>query len=187
MRENDFQLGLYRHFKGDYYFILSIVRECNGYEECVRYVNALYPTVEFVRPLDNFLSTYDKEKGCYIKDREDNVTGQIHRFERVTDLDNFIKDISTETLMNELRGRSDSPLQDLDIQGVSDKVFSRDYCIGVANEENVDHRTGPTYPRGVYTLNAFTTLEEAKKYRECGDCHNVAERLFKRVFIEVEE
>lgn len=183
----DFNLGLYRHFKGDYFFTLSVVRECKGYEVCVRYVNVLYPTVEYVRPLSEFYKcSYDHDKGCYIKDRKDNVTGQTYRFERVTNLGNFIKDISTETLMNELRGRSDSPLQDLDIKGVSDKVFSRDYCIGVANEERVDVRTGATYPRGVYTLNAFTTLEEAKKYREHRGSHK-NESLFKRVFIEIEE
>ena len=185
----DFQLGLYRHFRGDYFFTLSLVRECKGYEVCVRYVNVLYPTVEYVRPLEEFYKcSYDRENGCPIADRKDNVTGQIYRFERVTDLNNFIKDISTETLMKELSSRSDSPLQDLDIKGVSNKVFSRDYCIGVANEERVDPRTGATYPRGVYTLNAFTTLEEAKKYREHGaKNHNSDERLFKRVFIEIEE
>lgn len=163
------KIGLYRHFKGSYYFLMNMLRSDEEYP-LVQYVNVLHPELGyFCRPYPEWNDD--------VSSREDNVTGQIHRFELVKDLDNSVKNISTEQLIQELRNREDSPLQDLDIKGISDLVFSRDYCIGEEHEETED------YPQGVSVNEVFDTKEEAFKYMNT-HAKNRRFKIFRRVFIE---
>ena len=82
------KIGLYRHFKGSYYFLMNMLRSDEEYP-LVQYVNVLHPELGyFCRPYPEWNDD--------VSSREDNVTGQIHRFELVKDLDNSVKNISTE-------------------------------------------------------------------------------------------
>lgn len=71
---------VYRHFKGNYYFVRDVALNSESKERMVVY-SPLYDRKDsllWVRPEKMFL-----EK---IPDRPDNVTGQEHRFELVSDL-----------------------------------------------------------------------------------------------------
>lgn len=71
---------VYRHFKGNYYFVRDVALDSESKERMVVY-SPLYDRKDsllWVRPEKMFL-----EK---IPDRPDNVTGQSHRFELVNDL-----------------------------------------------------------------------------------------------------
>lgn len=78
---------VYRHFKGNYYYVENIAYDSETMERMVVY-RVLYPTNEsinlYVRPEQMFLEA--------ISSRPDNITGQSHRFELVTKIDkNYIK------------------------------------------------------------------------------------------------
>ena len=64
----------YRHFKGNLYYVHSIVMHSETREELVSYQCLYEPYGMFVRPLSMFLEKV--EEG-----RVDNITGQIYRFE----------------------------------------------------------------------------------------------------------
>ena len=73
---------VYRHFKGNYYFVENIGLDSETKETVVIY-KALYERPDcriWVRKEKMFLEEIDK-------DRKDNVTGQTHRFELVTEID----------------------------------------------------------------------------------------------------
>lgn len=73
---------VYRHFKGNYYFIENIAYDSETNERLVVY-KSLYPRDDgrsiWVRPEKMFL-----EK---IPERQDNITGQKHRFELANDIE----------------------------------------------------------------------------------------------------
>ena len=78
---------VYRHFKGNYYFVENIAYDSETKERMVVY-KPLYPREDgkqiWVRPEKMFL-----EK---IPERPDNITGQKFRFELVDDIEkNYIK------------------------------------------------------------------------------------------------
>lgn len=177
-------VGLYRHFKGGYYYVTGLSKSAIDEETImVNYFDVCHPEYgNFVRPLDNFTASFEIDPFLnvvkYIKDRPDNVTGQHHRLERVKDLNFQIGSVSTEQLIEELRKRTDSPIHELDIKGLQSEIFVRDYVIGEAYYETED------YPRGVYTVVSFDTEEEAKEYFE-SHMFNHKTRIFKRTFIEV--
>ena len=72
---------VYRHFKGNYYFVENIGYDSETQERMVIY-KPLYPREDnhniWVRPEKMFLEE--------ISERPDNITGQKHRFELVNDL-----------------------------------------------------------------------------------------------------
>ena len=77
---------VYRHFKGNYYFVENIAYDSENMERMVVY-KPLYDREDkrkiWVRPEKMFLSE--------IPERPDNITGQKHRFELVSELDkNYI-------------------------------------------------------------------------------------------------
>lgn len=183
MNKPTITIGLYRHFKGEYYFVQNLVRSAVD-EKSIEavYFNVLHPEYgTFVRAVSDFTADYDSKNEVYIKDRPDNVTGQTHRMERVVSLDNEVKNLSTEVLLEELRRRDDSPLHALDIDGFNDRVFCVDYIVG--------NRVFPSaeYPyKGVsYTTPPFDSEESAKKFFETHN-HRRDTKVFKRTFIEVE-
>lgn len=78
---------VYRHFKGNYYFVENIGLDSETQEKVVIY-KALYDREDnqiWVRPEKTFLETIDANK-------EGNVTRQTHRFELVEELsENHLK------------------------------------------------------------------------------------------------
>ncbi len=72
---------VYRHFKGNYYFVENIAYDSENKQRMVVY-KPLYPREDnrgiWVSPEKMFLEE--------IPDRPDNITGQKHRFELVNDL-----------------------------------------------------------------------------------------------------
>lgn len=172
-------IGLYRHFKGQYYYVTGLSKSATDEKTVmVNYFNVCHPEFgSFVRPLDDFTATHE-EDGRSIKDRPDNVTGQIMRLERVKDLNFQLGSVSTEQIIDELRRRTDSPIHELDIEGLQSKIFSKDYCVGEACEATEDT------PRGVYTVSTFETPEQAYQYLSTHQ-HKRNTKVFKRTFIEV--
>ena len=172
-------VGLYRHFKGQYYYVTGLSKSATDEKTVmVNYFNVCHPEFgSFVRPLDDFTATHE-EDGRSIKDRPDNVTGQIMRLERVKDLNFQLGSVSTEQIIDELRRRTDSPIHELDIEGLQSKIFSKDYCVGEACEATEDT------PRGVYTVSTFETPEQAYQYLSTHQ-HKRNTKVFKRTFIEV--
>ena len=73
---------VYRHFKGNYYFVENVAYDSETQERMVVY-KRLYNKEDgkfiFVRPEKMFLSE--------IPERPDNITGQNHRFELVEKID----------------------------------------------------------------------------------------------------
>lgn len=172
-------VGLYRHFKGQYYYVTGLSKSATDEKTVmVNYFNVCHPEFgSFVRPLDDFTATHE-EDGRSIKDRPDNVTGQIMRLERVKDLNFQLGSVSTEQIIDELRRRTDSPIHELDIEGLQSKILSKDYCVGEACEATEDT------PRGVYTVSTFETPEQAYQYLSTHQ-HKRNTKVFKRTFIEV--
>lgn len=79
---NKVEIGeVYRHFKGNYYFVENIAYNSENKERMVVY-KPLYPSEEsscmWVRPEKMFLEE--------IPERPDNITGQKHRFELAKEL-----------------------------------------------------------------------------------------------------
>ena len=78
---------VYRHFKGNYYFVENVALDSETKERLVIY-KPLYERQDskiWVRREAMFLEKIDVT-------RKDNITGQIHRFEKVEDLEkNYIK------------------------------------------------------------------------------------------------
>lgn len=172
-------VGLYRHFKGEYYYVTGLSKHAIDEKTVmVNYFNVCHTEYgSCVRPLESFIATHEDD-GRVIAERPDNVTGQIIRFERVLDLNFQLGSISTEQLIAELRNRTDSPIHELDIEGLRSDVFAKDYVIGEYYEGTEDT------PRGVYTLNVFNTPEGAKQYLE-NTVHKSNTKVFKRTFIEI--
>ena len=85
---NTVEIGkVYRHFKGNYYFVENIAYDSENQERMVVY-KPLYKRDDskniWVRPEKMFLEE--------IPERPDNITGQKHRFELVENLtNNFLK------------------------------------------------------------------------------------------------
>ena len=78
---------VYRHFKGNYYFVENVAFDSETKERMVVY-KPLYKREDgrsiWVRPEKMFLEE--------IPERPDNITGQKHRFELVDDIEkNYIK------------------------------------------------------------------------------------------------
>lgn len=165
-------LGLYRHFKGQYFFVSNILRT-DGSSPLCEYFNVLHPEQgHFARPIDQ----WDTD----VSDRKDNVTGQVHRFEKVVSIDTDIKNFTTENLLSELSRRPDSPLQSLDIEGLSKCVVATDFIVGEAYPLTDDQ------PAGVFTNAAFSTLEEARQYYATHQ-HKPIAGVFKRTFLRVDD
>lgn len=81
--EEQVKIGkVYRHFKGNYYFVENIAYDSESQERMVVY-KPLYDREDnkkiWVRPEKMFLSS--------IPERPDNVTGQTHRFELAEDIE----------------------------------------------------------------------------------------------------
>ncbi len=65
--------GIYKHFKGDYFLVEALAKDCNNLENVVIYRHLFGDCSLWVRPLEEFLSEVDHNK-------YPNVT-QKYRFE----------------------------------------------------------------------------------------------------------
>lgn len=75
---------VYRHFKGNYYYVENIAKDSETLENIVVYKRLYDDCGIYVRPEKMFLETISK--------RADNITGQTHRFELMEDLSkNYLK------------------------------------------------------------------------------------------------
>ena len=96
------QIGkVYRHFKGNYYFVENIAYDSETTERIVVY-KPLYERADkrqlWVRPEKMFLSEIPI-------DRPDNITGQKHRFEIAQDIErDYLK---YNTLIKFIGGKND--------------------------------------------------------------------------------
>lgn len=179
-------IGLYRHFKGGYYYVSGLCRSATDEKTImVNYFDVCHPEYgNFVRPLDDFCTEFelgtDTKTVNFIVDRKDNVTGQFKRFERVQDLNFQLGSVSTEQLISELRGRSNSPIHELDIEELHSKIYAKDYIVG----EPCRYPEPESHMTGVHTIASFSSQVEAEKFFHTHR-HNKNTMVFKRVFIEV--
>ncbi|MEX0598132.1 MAG: DUF1653 domain-containing protein [Candidatus Paceibacterota bacterium] len=77
MREVE-QASVYRHFKGNYYYVMGLAEHTETYETMVMYHALSLEAENFVRPMDMFLSEVEEGK--------ENPTGQKYRFELANEL-----------------------------------------------------------------------------------------------------
>lgn len=168
-------VGLYRHFKGAYYFLSSIARNSDNEAVCVYYNVTCPENGEYCRNLSEWFDTYTfnlKGEKVLIKDRIDNFTGQSRRFEKVNNLSFQLGDVETSLLVSELDHRKDSPFRELDIEKLNGQVVDRCFvCANIVGEE-------------MRNLVAFETKEEAEEYRNKHTLIDRPIKMFKRIFIE---
>lgn len=178
MKDVKVTIGLYRHFKGQYYYVTGLSRSATDEKTImVNYFNVCHPEYgSFSRPMEDFITTHEKD-GRAISKRPDNVTGQFMRFERVKDINFQLGSVSTEQLINELRNRTDSPIHELDLKGLYSPVFSKDYVVGVPY-------SNPEFSRGVDSIVVCDTEEQAKEYIST-HAHRKDAGIYKRTFIKV--
>lgn len=182
--EKKVTIGLYRHFKGQYFYVTNVCKSSEDEKTLrVTYFNICHPEYGyFSRPVEDFLSDHDTtvqfgdEMTLFISDRLDNVTGQTYRFERVKDLNFQVSSISTEQLLRELTKREDSPIRDLDLEGAESKVFTRDYVCGVPMSDEV-------HGNYLASWNQFDDKEEAQKYVRKHSMPGKVMRVFKRILL----
>jgi hypothetical protein len=62
--------GLYRHFKGMYYYVLDVATHSETNEQLVVYQKLYDQRDLYVRPLDMFLSDVDQEKYPDVEQKE---------------------------------------------------------------------------------------------------------------------
>ena len=62
--------GLYRHFKGMYYYVLDVATHSEMSEQFVVYQKLYDQRDLYVRPLDMFLSDVDQEKYPDVEQKE---------------------------------------------------------------------------------------------------------------------
>lgn len=164
--------GLYRHFKGSYYFLQNIIIECDekGENRKCLYFNIEHPEYgTFTRSIEQWFTD--------VSERLDNVTKQKTRFVRVDNLDFQLSSVPTDVLLDELSKRADSPLKNFNIEGLKNSIEVQDYVVGLLCDK-VD------YDRGISVVNAFPQLEQAQHYID----HNrtmSGTKVYERTYVEV--
>lgn len=67
--------GIYRHFKGDYYLVEEIAKDCETLEDVVIYRKLYEDGSCWVRPLKDFIGVINKEKYPKVE--------QVYKFELI--------------------------------------------------------------------------------------------------------
>ena len=73
--------GLYRHFKGMYYYVLDVATHSETSEQFVVYQKLYDQRDLYVRPLDMFLSDVDQEKYPDVEQKPVLRAGDIQKHE----------------------------------------------------------------------------------------------------------
>ena len=165
---------IYRHFKGNLYLVISIASSSSDLQPVVVYMSLNGDRQVWTRELSEFESE--------VPEGRENPTGQKYRFEPVKDIRSILSQCTTQSLIEELKNRPDSPFNELDIDEMNGKVVAREYVLGELSPYSDNN--------GGYMLNcvcARDSLEEAKNYAERHfDKVSSRTKVFKSVLIEVE-
>lgn len=122
---------IFRHFKGGLYLVLSLAkREEDPQGECLVVYRSLNGD-------DKVWTRLQSEFESDVPEEKFNPTGQKKRFELVTNLRNQLSLASTQSLIEELKTRSDSPFNDFDIEGLNTKVIQRDFSVADVEDGKV--------------------------------------------------
>lgn len=166
---------IYRHFKGNLYLIMSVAISESTLEQTVVYMSLNGDGNVWTRSVSEFESLVPEGK--------ENPTGQKYRFELVKDIRSVLSQCTTQNLIEELKKRPDNPFNDIDVEGLNDKVKIREYILGelrpisATNEE--DYFLHSTY--------SADSLEEVRSFAERHfDRLNSRTKIFKSVLVEVE-
>lgn len=164
---------IYRHFKGGLYLVLAVALSEENYEPTVVYMSLNGDGKVWTRSQTEFTSP--------VPDDRPNPTGQKNRFELVNDVKSVLSNCTTDSLIRELKSRPDNPFNEVDFEGLNDRVKLREYTVGELKNSPIDE--------GVYLEPVVTvdTLEEAKQFIERHpDRCSLRTKIFKGVIIEVE-
>lgn len=155
-----------RHFKGNYYRVITISRSTNNPKDITVVYQSMdgYDTV-WSRPLEEFMSLVPENL-------PENEFDQKYRFEVVHNFNNPLESVSTNALIHELSKRSDQ----LDFNVVDRLTGSRfqEYVYGPrvgVTEEN---------PLGIYTRGYTDDIKMLK------NCLRIDDIVYKRVYLPVD-
>ena len=173
-REVVYPHRVYRHFKGNYFYVLCVGKLCDVRNEEV----VVYQTID--KSAQVFTRTFS-EWFDDVSDHKDNLTGQISRFEVVTNLDSMmLNTVPTEKLVKELCERGDRPNELANLPEMLGTVLHEDYvAVKVLNEGQEDETL---FVEGVFV--SLTAMRDKKKRASKFEGKTV--RTFKRVYIETE-
>ena len=164
---------IYRHFKGNFYLVLSVALSSSDLEPTVVYMSLNGGSEVWTRSLSEFESLVPENKV--------NPTGQEHRFEHVKDIRSTLSLCTTKSLVEELKNRPDSPFNERDIEGFNNRVAMSEYVLGETKSAGDD--------LGVYLepIMSAHTYDEVKKFAQ-NNPHRYSKRskIFKRILVEVE-
>lgn len=163
---------IYRHFKGNFYLVTSVALTSSELEPTVVYMSLYGDNQVWTRSLSEFESLVPEGK--------ENPTGQKYRFELVKDMRSILSQCTTQSLIEELKNRPDSPLNELDIEGMNSKVVGTEYVLG-------ELLPNPVKENDLYCLHIRKTLEEVRGFAERNPHRlNSRMKIYKSVLIEVE-
>lgn len=72
---------VYRHFKGKFYYVMAVAQDSETLEKVIVYQH-----------LDHTKGVWTRKESSFLEEipaREDNVTGQKHRYERIDNLEEY--------------------------------------------------------------------------------------------------
>lgn len=166
---------IYRHFKGGLYFVLAVALSEEGLLPTVVYASLNGDGKVWTRRLSDFTSPAPEGK--------QNPTGQKNRFEPIKEIGDVLSNCTTENLIEELRSRPDSPLNEVDFEGLNSKVVLREFVLG----ELKNHHTDAGVESQLEPIMTADTVEEVHKFME-NNFHRLSSRVkvFKSVIVEVE-
>lgn len=164
---------IYRHFKGNLYLVTSVALSSSDLEPTVVYMSISGDNQVWTRPLSEFESL--------VPDGKENPTGQKHRFEHMQDMRFVLSQCSTDSLVEELKKRPDSPFNEADLEGFNDKVVEREYILGELRPNVVGDKST------LYSTYSDDSLEVVKSYAEKHfDRVSSRAKIFKSVLVEVQ-
>ena len=157
---------IYRHFKGNLYLIISVASSSEDLQPVVVYMSLEGDNQVWTREQSEFESLVPEGK--------ENPTGQKYRFELVKDIRSVLSQCTTQSLVEELKRRPDSPFNETDTEGMNDKVIGRSYLLGYINIDDV-----------LVTIKYGDSKEEILEYASRHpDCINSRTKVYKSVLIE---
>lgn len=151
--------GLYRHFKGGFYIVncLALLESDPNENDPMVVYTSVETGKTWLRPLSQFSDD--------VSDREDNITGQTHRFELATEIKGLMSFMSTEDLLTELEKRQDNPYDSIKKLEEDEDVLNVEYLLGrIITRTSTD---GEPYEEFIpIALNTFESYQSAKGYAE---------------------